>query len=387
MPWFDCIWTYLAAAGAAIWLGILLAPWQPWRTRERLEVSSGTDADADLSEVTVLIPARNEADVVGETLAALGKQGRGLAIILVDDRSDDGTAEAARRAAPENCNLEILSGAELPPGWAGKMWALEQGRARLSRPLVLLLDGDIALEPGALPALLAAKAEKGVVFLSLMASLDMRGFWQALLMPAFVYFFKLLYPFSLSNGSGRLVAAAAGGCILTERDTLANIGGFAAIQGAIIDDCSLARAVKRSGGRTWIGLTHGVTSLRPYVGLGGIWRMVARSAFTQLRHSVLLLLFCTLVFALACALPPVVLVAVPVAGAKLLAVAALLFMAAGYLPTLRYYRMSPWLALTMPVTGMLYLAMTWSSAIDHWRGRRSLWKGRVYSHDLTKVNS
>ncbi len=386
MPWFDCIWTALAAAGAAIWLGILLAPWQPWRTRERFEVADGTGGDADLSDVTVLIPARNEADVIGETIAALGKQGRGLSIILVDDRSDDGTAEAARRGAPDNCELEVVSGAELPPGWAGKMWAVEQGRERLARPLVLLLDGDIALSPGALPALLAAKQEKGVVFLSLMASLDMRGFWQALLMPAFVYFFKLLYPFRLSNGRGRLIAAAAGGCILTERDTLAAIGGFAAIQGAIIDDCSLARAVKRSGGRTWIGLTHAVTSLRPYDGLGGIWRMVARSAFTQLRHSFLLLLFCTLVFAFACALPPAILVAVPVLGAKLIAVAALLFMAAGYLPTLRYYRMSPWLALTMPVTGLLYLAMTWSSALDHWCGRRSLWKGRVYSRDLKKVN-
>ena len=386
MPWVDFIWTYLAAAGAAIWLGILLAPWQSWRTRERLEVTRGNE-NADLGNVTVLIPARNEADVIGDVVAALGRQGRGLSIILVDDRSEDGTAEAARRGVSENCDLEIVSGEELPTGWVGKMWALEQGRERLTRPLVLLLDGDIVLAPGTLSALLDAKREKGVVFLSLMAALDMRGFWQALLMPAFVYFFKLLYPFYLSNGGGRLVAAAAGGCILIERDTLADIGGFATIRGAIIDDCTLARAVKRQGGRTWIGLTRAVTSLRPYDELGAIWRMVVRSAFTQLHHSLLLLLLCTLVFALACALPSVILVAIPVLGAKLIAIAALIFMVVSYLPTLRYYGMHPGLALTMPLIGMLYLAMTWNSAHDYWRGRRSLWKGRVYSRDLKKVES
>lgn len=212
MPWTDCIWTYLSAIGAAIWLSILLAPWQSWRTRERLEVISGNES-ADLGNVTVLIPARNEADVIGDVIAALGRQGRGLSIILVDDRSEDGTAEAARRDTPENCDLEIVSGTELPPGWAGKMWALEQGRERLTRPLVLLLDGDIAIAPGALSALIDAKRAKGVDFLSLMAVLDMHGFWQALLMPAFVYYFKLIYPFRLSNGRGRLIAAAAGGCI------------------------------------------------------------------------------------------------------------------------------------------------------------------------------
>ena len=387
MALLDAMWTYLAAAGASVWLGILILPWQPWRTRERFEVAGGAPANAGLGQVTVLIPARNEARFVGDVLTALGRQGAGLTIILVDDRSDDGTAEAARRAAPDGCRLEIIAGAPLPPGWAGKMWALEQGRQRITTPLVLLLDADIELAPGALPALIAAKQEKGVALLSLMVALDMRGFWQALLMPAFVYFFKLLYPFCLSNGPGRLIAAAAGGCILTERDTLAGIGGFEAIKDAIIDDCSLARAVKRNGGRTWIGLSHAARSLRPYAGLGEIRRMVARSAYTQLRHSLALLLLCTLVFALACAVPPLILAAAPVLAAKLLAAAAFLFMALGYLPVLNYYRMPRLLALLMPLIGMIYLAMTWNSAFDHWRGRRSLWKGRVYSRDLKKVKS
>jgi len=382
MPWFDCLWTYVASAGALVWLSILAQPWQPWRTRERFVVPDTDVANHDLSSVTVLIPARNEARFIGDTLAALGRQGRGLTIILIDDGSDDGTAEVARRAAPDGCRLEIITGTALPPGWAGKMWALEQGRERLTTPLMLLLDADIALAPGALPALLQAREEKGVAFLSLMVALDMSGFWQALLMPAFVYFFKLLYPFRLSNGPGRLIAAAAGGCILTERDVLVGIGGFKAIKDAIIDDCSLARAVTRQGARTWIGLTHSARSLRPYDGLGEIWRMVARSAYTQLRHSFVLLTLCTLLFALACGLPPFILVAVPVLGAKLIAAAALLFMVVGYLPTLNYYRMPRSLALTMPLVGLVYLAMTWSSAIDHWRGRRSFWKGRVYSRDL-----
>ena len=160
------------------------------------------------------------------------------------------------------------------------------------------------------------------------------------------------------------------------------IGGFAAIKHAIIDDCALARVVKRSGGRTWIGLSHSTRSVRPYAGLGEIWRMVARSAYTQLRHSILLLLLCTAIFALACILPPLILVAVPVLAAKLIAAAALIFMALGYLPTLAYYSMPRILTLAMPLIGVLYLAMTWSSAFDHWRGRRSLWKGRVYSRDL-----
>ncbi len=378
----DNLWTILAAAGALVWLGILILPWQPWRIRERFAADDWAPENSDLSDVTVLIPARDEARYIGATLTALGNQGSGLCIILIDDRSEDGSAEVARRTTPENCHLDIIDGAELPPGWVGKMWAMEQGLQQVKTPLVLLLDADIELAPGALPALIAAKQAKRVAFLSLMVALDMRGFWQALLMPAFVYFFKLLYPFHLSNGPTQLIAAGAGGCILTEREVLMGIGGFAAIKHAIIDDCALARVVKRSGGRTWIGLSHSTRSVRPYAGLGEIWRMVARSAYTQLRHSILLLLLCTAIFALACILPPLILVAVPVLAAKLIAAAALIFMALGYLPTLAYYSMPRILTLAMPLIGVLYLAMTWSSAFDHWRGRRSLWKGRVYSRDL-----
>ncbi len=375
------LWLGLAAAGAAIWLCILVLPWQPWRVRERLEAASQVP-DADLSRVTVLIPARNEAAVIGETLAMLGRQGRGLRAILVDDHSEDGTAARARQSAPEALSLEIFPCAPLPAGWAGKTWALEQGRSHIETPLTLLLDADIALAPGTLPALLAQKRKTGAALVSLMARLRMAGGWEKLLMPAFVFFFRLLYPFHLSNGSGRLVAASAGGCVLAETAALAEIGGFGAIRSALIDDCALARAIKARGLRTWIGVSHDAMSLRAYGSLGAIWRMVARSAYTQLRYSPGLLLLCTLLMALAFWMPPLALAVGP-APARIAGGAGLAAMLVCYLPTLLYYRLPPHWSLPMPLIGTLYLAMTWHSAVRAWTGQRSEWKGRVYTADLT----
>lgn len=381
MPWIDPIWTFLALAGAAIWLIILALPWQPWRTRERLEARAATEGK-DLGAVTVLIPARNEAETIGRTLQALGRQGPNLQVIVVDDQSDDGTVEAARAAAPAGCDLEVVAGGPLPPGWAGKLWALEQGRAKVETPLVLLLDADIELAPGMLPTLVEVKVAKGADFLSLMAELRMASVWERLLMPAFVYFFKLLYPFHLSNGRTRFVAAAAGGCILTERATLDAIGGFTALKDAVIDDCALARLVKARGGRTWIGLSRSVLSMRRYETLDAIWQMVARSAYTQLNYSPLLLLGCTVVLLVACWLPLIAVVGAPVIAAKLIGALGLCAMILGYAPTLAYYRRSLAWALTMPLIGTLYLAMTWGSALRYWQGRRTQWKGRIYSRDL-----
>jgi hopene-associated glycosyltransferase HpnB len=377
----DPIYTYVAVAAAALWLGLLALPWRPWGTRERLE-TAGTTPDADLSSVVVLIPARNEAATIGRTLAALAHQGRGLKAILIDDQSSDGTADTARMGAGENLTLEIVRGAALEPGWAGKMFALEQGRARADRPLVLLLDADIALEPGTIAALLGKKRETGAALVSLMAELSMTGPAERLLMPAFVYFFKLVYPFALSNGRTRLVAAAAGGCVLIERAVLDGIGGFDALRGAIIDDCALARAVKRSGRRTWIGLSHAAKSIRGYQTLGAIWRMVARSAYTQLNYSPVLLGLASLMLALAFWMPLVALAAFPALDAKLIGGLALLAMMASYLPTLLYYRRSLLWAAALPLIATLYLIITWSSAIDYWRGRRTIWKGRIYDRDM-----
>lgn len=371
--------TILAALAFALWASILLAPWRPWSTRERLEARPGAEQDADMSEVTVLIPARDEAEVIGETLGALARQGRGLSAVLVDDQSRDGTADAARGAGL--AGLAVIEGKPLPSGWSGKLWALEQARSLARTPYVMLLDADIALAPGTIATLKEKMAAEGLGLASLMARLRMANFWEALLMPAFVYFFKLLYPFALSNARSKLVAAAAGGCILVEARALDAIGGFGALSGALIDDCTLARKVKEAGFRTWIGLTHSVASLRRYPRLADIWNMVARSAYTQLRYSALLLVLCTVLFLLGCWVPPLALAAFPSPLAKGLAGAALAAMVLGYLPTLRYYRLSPLWALAMPTIGTLFLAMTWSSAFRYWRGERSAWKGRSYARE------
>jgi len=282
-------WLIVAVAGAAIWLIILILPWQPWRIRERLE-AMGATPDASLNEVTVLIPARDEAVTIGDTLRALGQQGTGLHVIVIDDQSSDATADIARSSAPPTISLSVIAGTPLPDGWAGKLWALEQGRGHATTRLVMLLDADIALVPGMIAALLAHKQRLGAGFVSLMASLRMTSPAERLLMPAFVYFFKLLYPFALSNSTNRLIAAGAGGCILMDRALLEGLGGFGALKGAIIDDCALSRAAKRHGARTWIGLSHGVRSMRAYDDVRTIWHMVARTAFTQLHYSPLLLI-------------------------------------------------------------------------------------------------
>jgi hopene-associated glycosyltransferase HpnB len=224
----------------------------------------------------------------------------------------------------------------------------------------------------------AKQRESGAALVSVMARLRMESAWERLLIPAFVYFFKLLYPFRLSNGPGRWVAAGAGGCMLVERSALEAIGGFAAVRGALIDDCALARAIKGSGRRIWIGLSHGVTSHRPYRGLGPIWEMVARTAYTQLGTSPKLLLACTAVMLLA--------FWAPLAGAlfgagapRTVAALGLAAMALSYQPVLRFYRRSPAWAAALPLIGTLYLAMTWDSALRCWRGERSRWKGRSYA--------
>ena len=378
------LWSGLAAAGGALWSCILVLPWQPWRVRERLEPATvgdagGEAAGADLRHVTVLIPARDEAPVIGDTLAALARQGRGLRVILVDDRSGDDTAGVAQRSAPASLALDICRGAPLAEGWTGKLWALEQGRRRVDTPLTLLLDADITLQPGMIKALLHKKEASGAAMVSVMTALRMRGGWERLLLPAFIFFFRLLYPFHLANGPGRLVAAAAGGCVLVETSVLGGIGGFGAIRGAFIDDCALARAVKDAGHRTWIGVSRGAESHRAYPTLGTVWRMVARTAYTQLRYSPMLLLLCTVLMTL--------MFWAPLAGlagpqpARIAAGAGLAAMAGCYLPTLRYYRLSPGWALAMPLIGTLYLVMTWHSALRDWGGRRSEWKGRVYARE------
>jgi hopene-associated glycosyltransferase HpnB len=356
-----------ASIPALMWVGLLLVPWRPWGTREHLEADPRAASAADLGEITVLIPARNEADVIGATLAAL----QGLQVVVIDDQSSDATV----RIAASYPHTRIISGAPLPDGWAGKLWALEQGLAHVNTALTLLLDADIQLQPGLLGTLLAHKQREGLQFVSLMADLRRTSFWDRLLLPVFVYYFKLLYPFSLSNSRSRLVAAAAGGCVLADTQALRHVGAFASLRDALIDDCTLARQIKNAGYDTWLGLSRDVVSLRPYGSLGSIHDMVARSAFTQLGYSALLLMVVSAVFALAYGIPFVLLGSAQAWPLGLVAWAA---MTLSYLPVLRYYRMSRLWALLLPLSAVLYLGMTWSSALRYWRGIRSRWKGRTY---------
>lgn len=361
-------------AGLLLWLAVLLLPWRPWQPRERLQPLAA--ADADLSAITAVVPARNEADTIGRTLAGLRRQGGRLRVLVVDDQSDDATAAVARAAGGDT--VTVLAGAPLPPGWTGKLWALEQARRHVVTPRLLLVDADIELRPGMVAALAWRMDRDGRALVSVLPRLRMQGFWERLLLPAFVFFFRLLYPFALANRRHGRFAAAAGGCLLVERRWLDAIGGFAALRDALIDDCTLAARIRRAGGVTWIGLTHGALSHRAYPRLADVGAMVARTAFTQLRHSWTLLLVCTLLMLAAFPAPwlGLLLGAPPVRAAG---AAAIVLSLALYAPVLRFYRVPlPWV-LGLPLAGCLYLGMTLASGWQYARGTRARWRGRDYA--------
>jgi len=365
---------YLAISGLVLWSLVLLAPWRPWSTREYLDSSHGPVSDA--GDITVLIPARNEEDTIASTLSGIERQGQSVRIILIDDQSSDNTINVAQSLGLKN--LHITEGKPLPEGWSGKLWALQQGYEQVNSKFTLLLDADIELQPGILEALYRKLKDENLQMASLMVQLRMENFWEKLLMPAFIYFFKLLYPFRLANSDNGRVAAAAGGCILLETRVLNETGGFETLKGAFIDDCTLARKIKNAGHRIWIGLTHSAISLRAYNRLETIWEMVARTAFTQLHYSWLLLLVCTGLMVTAFWLPVISLFSAD-GITRLLGLVALLVMMLIFLPTLRFYRLSPVWTLTLPFIGTLFLAMTWSSAFRYRQGQKSVWKGRTYN--------
>ncbi len=374
------------------WIYLLLFHGGFWRGRERLD---GIPGDlGDWPAVVAIVPARNEADVVGQAMTSLLRQDYpgSLTVILVDDHSDDGTAEAATAVArttarPER--LQVQSARDLPRGWLGKPWALSEGLRQADTAVpeatyVWLTDADIAHDPQNLRRLVAKAETEDLDQVSQMVILRSEGFWARLLIPAFVFFFQKLYPFAWINDHRRDVAGAAGGCVLLRRQALAAAGGFAVIKDALIDDCTLARAIadrgRPAGGRLFLALTDAAESLRPYEGLRGIWRMVARSAYTQLRYSPLLLCGTLLGMILIYLLAPVIVATLPWHGAILPAWLGLLawaMMAGAFLPTLRLYRQPPGFALLLPLAGLLYAAMTLESALAHWRGRGGVWKGRV----------
>jgi len=389
----------LAGASLLAWIGLLVGRGFFWWPSPRLE-PPGSDAEACERSVVAVIPARNEAEVLPETLPTVLSQdspGRFRAV-LVDDRSGDGTAAAARSAAEEASaedRLVVIPGEPLPVGWAGKVWAMHQGvrasAVALGAPelpdFLWFTDADVAHEPWVLHALISRAEAGGLDLVSTMATLRVDSGWDRLLVPAFVYFFAKLYPFRFVNRCHRRDAGAAGGCILVRRSTFERAGGLAAIRSALIDDCALGRLIKRSGGRIWLGFSTGVRSVRGYGSLSSVWEMVARSAYTQLRRSPLILTATILGMSFLYALPPIACVGGAVAtafglsGALVAAVlggAAWGLMAASFVPILRHHGVGPWTAPLLPVAGVLYSAMTLSSAWRHTKGRGGGWKGRTY---------
>ena len=379
---------WVTALSALVWVVLTLFHGWFWRTDVRLAPRGADGADATTT-VAIVVPARDEADVIGETLAGLLAQdfpGR-VEVILVDDNSTDGTAAVAARVAEAGrVASRVTSPGEPPAGWTGKLWALRHG-VDLAGDVdwILFTDADIAHGPDSLARLVGEAERDGLDMVSVMARLRVHTRWERLIVPAFVYFFAKLFPFRRVNRAGSRTAAAAGGCVLVRRTALEHAGGVEVIRDAVIDDVSLAVAVKRSGGRIRLVLADGpdrhVDSVRPYPRLADLWNMVARSAFAQLRHSWPLLIGTVFGLAVVYLAPPVALVA-GVLGADVplavLGLAVWALMTATYVPMVRYYGRPGVEAVLLPFAATLYLGMTVHSAVRHVRGRGAAWKGRTY---------
>ncbi len=371
-----CIWAYLLCARGGFWRG-----------------AQGDDAqapsegeDAPWPRVVAVMPARDEAEVIGASVGSLLRQdyrGR-LSVIVVDDHSSDGTAAAARRAAAEgngSDRVTVLSAPSLPDGWTGKLWAVHHGVSHAqsgSDPpdYLLLIDADIHYAEDTLTDLVRRGVGRRLLLTSLMARLHCQSFSERALIPAFVFFFQMLYPFAWVNRAERRTAAAAGGCMLVQRRALQAAGGIEAIRGELIDDCALARLLKPHG-PIWLGLSVRVRSIRANASLSEIRRMVVRSAYAQLRFSPWLLAGTSAAMTVTYLAPPAL--AVLASGApQLLGALAWALMALAFQPTLRLYALTPAWGLALPAIAAAYMAFTLDSAYQHLRGRGGAWKGRIY---------
>jgi len=369
----------IAVAALVAWSVLLLGRGFFWLARDDDRDSPALPEPDAWPAVAVLVPARDEAATIGETVrSVLAQDYPGpLRLLVVDDRSTDGTAAIARAVAPGDPRLAVLAGGPRPPSWTGKLWALHQGSEALRddpAPFLLLTDADIRHRPDSVRRLVQRALAGGLVLTSLMVRLRCESTAERWFVPAFVFFFGMLFPFRWVRDPAARTAAAAGGCVLLDRAAFDAAGGFGAIRGEVIDDCALARLVKARGGRIWLGLTERAESLRPYPRAGDIRRMVSRTAYAQLGYSPALLAGTFAGLGLLFLAPPSL--ALFAEGApRLLGAAAWTAMALAYAPTLRRFGLSRWRAAALPAVGSAYLFFTGDSAMAEWRGRGGMWKG------------
>lgn len=377
----------IALISLVIWVYLLTARGGFWHAQERddtPEDEARFKVPATWPSVAVVIPARNEAGSIAQTVGSLCRQDYPgvFRIVVVDDQSDDGTAELARAAALEAGapdRLTVVTGAPLPEGWTGKLWTLKQGDAIASTPekpdWLLHTDADIAHSPDNLRKLITRGVNDKLTLVSLMAKLRCDAGFERALIPAFVLFFQMLYPFRWVNQRGHPLAAGAGGCMLIQREALEAAGGIDSIRDEIIDDCALGARLKLQG-PIWLGLTDRAQSVRPYENLGEIHKMVARTAYAQLKYSPWLLLG-TLVSLFLTFLAPPLMTVFSHGWARFFGLLSWIGMSVAYLPMLRFYQRSGWWAPVLPAIAALYSVFTFDSALQHWRGRGGMWKGRA----------
>jgi len=380
---FSClVWVYLLAARGGFW-----------------RVASGDEARLPAApehgqwpRVVAVIPARNEAALIGESLGSLLRQDyRGsFTVVVVDDHSRDGTAAAVHHAAANggaSDRVKVLAAPSLPEGWTGKLWALHHGvshsQASAQPPdFLLLTDADIRYACDTLTMLVARARQDHLVLTSLMARLRCRSFAEHALIPAFIFFFRMLYPFAWVNRADRAMAAAAGGCMLVDARSLQAAGGIGAIRGELIDDCALARLLKGHGS-VWLGLTRRVSSIRGYRSVDQIRRMVVRSAYAQLRFSPWRVAVAAVAMIVTFLMPPV-LTLFGGGAARLIGALAWVQMALAFQPILRFYGVAPWWGIALPAIAGTYLAFTFDSVYQHMRGRGGEWKGRIRRTDAAR---
>jgi hopene-associated glycosyltransferase HpnB len=373
----------LGIIALAIWLHLFFGRGWFWRIKKLDANAYVGKAPMGWPRIVVLVPARNEAETIQAAVRSLVQQDYlgEFSVVVVDDHSDDATVALAQQAADQTRageRLKVTSASALPEGWTGKLWALNEGVASgaADQPTYYwFTDADVSHAPDTLQRLVVRAERDGLDLASLMVLLQAKALPERALIPAFLYFFLMLYPPKWIADEELSTAGAAGGCILIRRKALERIGGLAAIRSEVIDDCALAKAVKLSGGKVWLGLTRKSASLRAYGTFGEIRDLISRTAFTQLRYSTLILVG-TLAGMLLTYVAPVILLFAHDSTARMLGVVAWLLMTLSFLPTVRFYRLSILWAPLLPLIAVFYTYSTWLSAVRFWLGRGGLWKGR-----------